>query len=687
MALPNPGMQQPGDQMNASQMLQYQQWTAKEAIKTAFSASVLSMQSNLLSKSLLRIIPGSGILKDRADVKKRELFEKQGRDADGRKLSKQEFEEREKKRKDLGALGTIKDIIVDQWAQTGVPLGPLLDIDTKFLLERMDANLLLTKISLEKINENVEAIKKKFADDAEDAFGKKYTNSPASGLLNLTPESTEEQQSASEKSSLAQQLEEANLEKEGREEDVRLDEHVWWLTEFTEGFIKQMKAAGLGGGGATGGAGGGGGLMETIKNLATAYLAKDLLKNIGGKALNGIKSAGKSVFDGIKSAGKSVFRGISSVGSSLMKNTGVGKTLTMAAEEAGSLGGRALEGVKSVGGRALGAVQSAGSSVLKTGGKALGAVKSAGSSVLKAGGNLISKATGAIGGSAGGLFGKVGGFLGSVAAKLNPMKSLGAFIKTSGGKILKGITSLPGIASLMEGAMAAYDIKGIKDNPDLSMDEKRKEIGSRLSQALGSVLGGLGGGALGTLLPIPGIGTILGTMGGSYLGGWLAEQLADVLGPEKIYDAVRMIPGLGSLVSVDENTEQMASVSPTANLDSAKKSINEENETRRANGQPELTGQEVTQRMSAAQTQDQQMGTATGTSTDVSAIKPPTGADIPRTSSQNEAMKLAPTNNTSVNSTANSVQQNNNTVIASPPTTSRTGADTPPRFNGSLAFA
>lgn len=104
-------------------MREYQQWTRQEAIGTALRASLFQMQSNLLSKSpLLRAIPGSGILKERAEQKKRERFYAQGRDTEtGRKLSKEEFEDREKKRRDLGALGDIKDLLVDEWGVNGVP--------------------------------------------------------------------------------------------------------------------------------------------------------------------------------------------------------------------------------------------------------------------------------------------------------------------------------------------------------------------------------------------------------------------------------------------------------------------------------------------------------------------------------------------------------------------------------------
>jgi len=93
-------------------MRQYQPWTRKEAIGTHTSAALLQMQINMLTKSpLLRMIPGSGVLKERADFKRRQRYEETGRDESGRKLTKQEFEDREKRRKDLGALASIQEML------------------------------------------------------------------------------------------------------------------------------------------------------------------------------------------------------------------------------------------------------------------------------------------------------------------------------------------------------------------------------------------------------------------------------------------------------------------------------------------------------------------------------------------------------------------------------------------------
>lgn len=118
MALPNPAA---GTVQN---QIQYVPWNAKESIQTALKASILQMQKSITEKSpLLRMIPGAGLIRERAEIKKRELYERTGRDEQGRKLTKQELEDREKRRKDLGALAEMRDIIED-WNDNGVPTKP-----------------------------------------------------------------------------------------------------------------------------------------------------------------------------------------------------------------------------------------------------------------------------------------------------------------------------------------------------------------------------------------------------------------------------------------------------------------------------------------------------------------------------------------------------------------------------------
>lgn len=142
MALPPPNQ-------SAQQARQYQDFSTREAIGTAIRAGFLQFQANQIAKSsFLKMIPGAGIVRERAEMKKRELYEKQGRDEQGRKLTKQEFEEREKRRADMGKLAEIHDIIQswnDKWggSDDGVAVYFKKDSDILFLFESMEAHIKL----------------------------------------------------------------------------------------------------------------------------------------------------------------------------------------------------------------------------------------------------------------------------------------------------------------------------------------------------------------------------------------------------------------------------------------------------------------------------------------------------------------------------------------------------------------
>lgn len=142
MALPPPNQ-------SAQQARQYQDFSTREAIGTAIRAGFLQFQANQIAKSsFLKMIPGASIVRERAEMKKRELYEKQGRDEQGRKLTKQEFEEREKRRADMGKLAEIHDIIQswnDKWggSDDGVAVYFKKDSDILFLFESMEAHIKL----------------------------------------------------------------------------------------------------------------------------------------------------------------------------------------------------------------------------------------------------------------------------------------------------------------------------------------------------------------------------------------------------------------------------------------------------------------------------------------------------------------------------------------------------------------
>lgn len=98
MALPNPAQSSAASVPMSNSI--------KEAIATGIKASLLTKQSSVLSK-----IPIFGqALSERAEEKKRALYESQGRDiVTGRKLTKEEIEERERRKASMDAMGEIRE--------------------------------------------------------------------------------------------------------------------------------------------------------------------------------------------------------------------------------------------------------------------------------------------------------------------------------------------------------------------------------------------------------------------------------------------------------------------------------------------------------------------------------------------------------------------------------------------------
>lgn len=211
---------------------------------------------------------------------------------------------------------------------------------------------------------------------------------------------------------------------------------------------------------------------------------------------------------------------------------------------------------------------SVGAAMLGAPSLAMKGIRGAGSLAMKGirgAGSMIGGAVGGAGkmlGGAGGFLSNLAGKAGSAISSMNPVKGLTSFIGKNAGKVVKGITSIPGIGGIMSSIMGAVDIASIKSNPDLSPEEKKEQIGRAIVGTLGEAIGSIGGGALGTFIPVPGIGTLVGTLGGSWVGGKLAEVLADQLGGKGIYDMVSSIPGVGSLIEVggteDQKTEKEA---------------------------------------------------------------------------------------------------------------------------------
>lgn len=303
-------------------------------------------------------------------------------------------------------------------------------------------------------------------------------------------------------------------------------------------------------------------LIDQFKPGTAELAARE--SELEGKGL--AKAAGG---DGKKGGGLlSMLRGLLGGG----EGGGILSTIGNIATSAGSL---AMGGARGVGRLAM----SAGRGIAKLGGKALGAFKgtslykdvaaigkgamnlgkSAVSSIASSG---VGKAVGSAASTAGGWFSSLAGKAGGMLSSMNPVNLIKGPIASGAGKIVKGIASIPGLGAIISGVLGAVDIASIKSNPDLSVEEKKEQIGRTIVGTVGEALGSIGGGALGTFIPIPGIGTLVGSLGGSWVGGKIAELLADQLGGKGFYDMVASIPGVGSLIEVggaeDQKTQKEA---------------------------------------------------------------------------------------------------------------------------------
>ena len=318
------------------------------------------------------------------------------------------------------------------------------------------------------------------------------------------------------------------------------------------------------------GMGGGEGILSRIASgagsvgtalLGAPSLAMRGLRGAGGLAMKGLRGAGGliSKFGGAKSL--ELFKT-----TSLYKDTAsIGKSVSGVAKGAMNLGKSALGGVANLGKSAIGGVTNIGKSAVSgiaNSSVAKGAMnigKSAVSGVANLGKSVLggaSQAASGVASTGGGFFSNLAAKAGSALSSMNPVKGLSSFIGKNAGKVAKSIVSFPGLGAVISTVMGAVDIASIKSDPELSVDEKKEKIGRSIVGTLGQALGTIGGGALGTLIPVPGIGTLVGTLGGGWVGGKLAEMLADQIGGKGIYDMVASIPGVGSLIEVGGTEDQ-----------------------------------------------------------------------------------------------------------------------------------
>lgn len=254
-----------------------------------------------------------------------------------------------------------------------------------------------------------------------------------------------------------------------------------------------------------------------------------------GRAFRKARIVGKKALRGLRKFGKGgIGRAISR--SKLFRR---GRVLGKMFSRTGSrLGGKALGAVgkaaRSLGGKAMSMGGGLAKAATNVGGKAMGAIGGA----AKAGGGLLSS----LWSGAKGLVGKVGDSLGSLKGALGGISGIG--------KVVIGA-----VGPLIETFFAAKDINEIKNNPELSPEEKKKQIGLRIGKAIGSVIAQVGlSAALGPAGSM--IGALLETLGigGGALGEWLTEQL----GPEKLYDLATAIPVIGPMIQIPEGEQEKA---------------------------------------------------------------------------------------------------------------------------------
>ncbi len=462
--------------------------TFKEAVTTSLKSSVMTMQMKFLEKIPL---VGKG-LADKIDLKKREMFEEQGRDPlTGKKLTKGELEEKELRKKSMGAMGDIRDSVYE-----------ILDILTRTFGPSSQETERTTKKD-----------KAKGLTPSADGEG-------AYALADEVPPPPD---------SLAQ--EEKLLEQQQKDREIQEEKQ-----EKEETFFKDLFEKYFGNG------------KNDQEQLAVAAKGEGLF----GKIAN--------TFDFLSDA-KSL-----GAGRLLGKIPGLGRVAGMfgagGAATAGAAGTARAAGAAT---RMVPAVPL--STAVLEGADAPARIRSIAGAGSQAAGSASSAAGSAA--SGGGLFSRIGASIKSVGSSalnyggkaLGAVKNAGAgLVKLGVGPLAKTIFSVLGpVLSAVQGYMAISDIK---ENPNLSDQEKKEQIGLKFAGALTSI-----GSQIAALLLAPGPGNaIVGALDAlGYGPGALGEFLASMIGGEKIYDLATQIPGLGSFLEVPKRTEsEVNSVSVTS---------------------------------------------------------------------------------------------------------------------------
>jgi hypothetical protein len=251
-----------------------------------------------------------------------------------------------------------------------------------------------------------------------------------------------------------------------------------------------------------------------------------------GAAINGVRAAGKAVISAVAGAGAAA-GGAAASGAAGATPDAPSSSPPKKQGFFGRMFSKVKSGVKAVGSGIARGASAVGGAVV-SGAKAVGgAVASGAKAVYRAGKSAV----------------KFVGKTAKAAAELakNPKGFMSKVVAPKAGKVLGTLAKkIPIIGSGIEALMAGADIMAIKNNPDMSVKEKKQAIGERVGSALGGIIGAAGGGVIGSFIPVPILGSILGAVLGDMAGRYVGGAVAGAIGGEKIYDALSfMLPDVG----------------------------------------------------------------------------------------------------------------------------------------------
>lgn len=275
------------------------------------------------------------------------------------------------------------------------------------------------------------------------------------------------------------------------------------------------------------GRGTGGGLLDSLKDRM--FGRKSRIGRLFRRGKIGVKRLFRSLKrDGFRKTMGRAFGRSSAIGKALRRGRiGVKRLMRGGiARGMGKMVGRA-------GGGIMRAASGLGRGVMGAASGIGNAISSGGAAVAKTGGGMLSS-----------LWEGTKSFAKGVANKLDAFKAIGGGISGLG-KVVLGA-----IGPLIETVFTAKDISAIKNNPELTDEQKKEEIGKRLGKAIGSIIGSVGASvALGPAGPLVTAGLDMIGIGPGALGEWLTEQL----GAKGLYDIANSIsPSLFGLPSETE---------------------------------------------------------------------------------------------------------------------------------------